>query len=832
MVLYLTTDVASAAGGLGAADLLVSGVALALTLVGFFAPEPGEAAGVRRLLALGAGLGLALLGLVAPDAPSLPRDLGLAVGPALAGALVLDLALTVPDVPPRLRAPAARWLVAAAAAGFATVGLLAVGPAITLAGEPLLVPPSGIRAPAFFGVVALVLAQLVRALRPRLGSGPDALAGNAWGLLGLLPGSAFVLAATALLGAGWLSPRGDVFRFTASLTAVLVLVGHAATIDPRRRFSAGPSTRRAFALVVTVAAAAAVAALAAGRIDPRPETLAFGVATLAFGGLVAWRVVERLVAWAVAPDRGRLLRALEEAAARLDLARDLPGLAAAVLPPLRAASRDLAAEPILYTRMPDREVRVDAAGEPHVRKRPAPDALAAYLAARPDEVLVRSDVEPLEVRRPDLRPVIEVLVSEDAFCAVPLTLDGEVEGVLVVPRGRRRRPPRLEELYALQALARRLVGLTTVLSAEARAQERAGTLLLERDRLEERIELLLDEREKLLADARVLKAGHAEADVTPLVAYSAPMRDLERRVADVAPLEAPVLLVAEPGAGVDRVARAIHRASGRRHGGLVLGDCAAVPPDQAAATLFGEAGVRSGWLELAAGGTLLLVDVPALPLDVQRALDEAIAARRARWAGDAPGTYDLDVRLVATARTPLPVLAAARLFDEDLAQRLSALRVDVPPLRDRVEDLRSLVLLGVTRACRALGREPLGVDEAVLAALAAHDWPGNLGELQSVLDRAVLAAPGPTIEPAHLPALRGEAPAPAGASPAVPAAPPPVPPPAPAEDPLEGTYEAVEKRLLARALERAGGNKSAAARMLGLKRTTFLDKVRRYELTH
>ncbi|HJK96301.1 MAG TPA: helix-turn-helix domain-containing protein [Polyangiaceae bacterium LLY-WYZ-14_1] len=184
-------------------------------------------------------------------------------------------------------------------------------------------------------------------------------------------------------------------------------------------------------------------------------------------------------------------------------------------------------------------------------------------------------------------------------------------------------------------------------------------------------------------------------------------------------------------------------------------------------------------------------------------------------------------------------------MDEELAQRLAPLRLRVPPLRERTDDLRSLAFLALDRACRVLGRPALGIDDDALALLRAHPWPGNLAELQSVLDRAALAAEGRTVTRRNLEALAELGSVPSRDPQLLQEAPTPPPEaeapdgstmPEPeldivgAPDPLDGTYAAVERRLLERALEKTGGNKSAAARLLGLKRTTFLDKVRRHHL--
>ncbi|NOY93355.1 MAG: hypothetical protein GXP55_19390, partial [Deltaproteobacteria bacterium] len=148
-------------------------------------------------------------------------------------------------------------------------------------------------------------------------------------------------------------------------------------------------------------------------------------------------------------------------------------------------------------------------------------------------------------------------------------------------------------------------------------------------------------------------------------------------------------------------------------------------------------------------------------------------------------------------------------FDPELAARLSALCLEVPPLRARRDDIPSLALLAIDRACRLLGRPAVGIDDAALERLLRYDWSGNLREFSHVIDRAVGQAAGPKIECADLP---------------------PLPQARPEADPLSGSFADVERRLLSAALTHAGGNKSEAARNLGLKRTTFLDKLRRLGL--
>ncbi len=410
---------------------------------------------------------------------------------------------------------------------------------------------------------------------------------------------------------------------------------------------------------------------------------------------------------------------------------------------------------------------------------------------------------------PEIRGLAEFLTSRDALCVLPLR-DGEhLEGAIVVPRGRRGAPLSLEEMMALHRLGRDIAVRLALLGSRDRAGRRVAELARQRDRMEERFEEHQEELNRLRANAQVLRGGRGQGRRAQApVAYSGPMKALLSRVEHVAPLDVPVLVVAEGGTPVDRVARVLHEQSGRSDGPFVVADCAGVASGDGEGELFGTEGAqgRPGWMRLATGGTLLLADVPALSLEAQHALVEALANRQARAQGGE--AYAVDLRVVATCRQPLGPLVEEGLFDAELARWLQRVELTMPALRERREDLSSLVLLSLGRACRLFGKAPMGISQQAMDRLREHPWPGNHRELQHVLERAVAKAEGPQILPEDLPPLQAKA----------------------AEDPLGGTYAEVERRVLERAMARAEGNKSEAARILGLKRTTFLDKLRRQNL--
>jgi two-component system response regulator HydG len=812
-VLYLVADLASRSEtGLAAPGYVVAAVAVVCALAPFTIRADLAIAGRRRVSALAAATGIALTAAVAPGRMSPLVDTFAALAAVVAGALVVDLAWSVPDAPRNWGRRTHRLALVAAAAVTGVLAIVAMLPPWYLGGQLVLLPARLRAGPALFALAALVVALALRLLRRRLGSSPGVLAANAWALMGLVP------AAIAGLGAWLLAPLppGEAGWSWAlgGFAAFATVAGHVGLVDLRRRREAGTAAPRIVAALVSVFAVGVAGALGSERLPRSPVVVGLVAGLLPLAGLALYRALLPGLRLALAPYRGRLIEAAEHAIRAAGTAASLEDAARAVLPRLRQASREGSAVPRLYSIDPAREVCIDASGEPLVRDRALPDALAEWLSARPGEIIVRPALEQHVVRRPELRRVVEVLVSLDALCVVPLSVRGELEGALVVPRGDRQTAPTLDELGLLERLGDQLAAVVSLLSSQVRAQRRAASQERGRLRAEERIEGLEEELEKLRADARVLRAGRSASRVeAPQIAYSSAMRAFEARLEDTAPLGAPVLMLAEGGSPVDQIARRMHERSGREDGPFVVVDAASVRPEDAAKALVGEGGGPShpGWLRLASGGTLVLADVPALGVEGQRVLAESLATREARPVGGHT-VYPIDVRVVATSRVPLSSLAAAGAFDEELAERLGKLSLTVPPLRERREDIPSLVLLGLDRACRIFGRNPVGIAPGALDRLVAYDWPGNLRELQHVLDRAMAACAGQQIGEEQLPSLGvAEVAAPAG-------------------DALDQSYAELERAALVRALDRAGGNKSEAARLLELKRTTFLDKLKRHGL--
>jgi transcriptional regulator with PAS, ATPase and Fis domain len=300
-------------------------------------------------------------------------------------------------------------------------------------------------------------------------------------------------------------------------------------------------------------------------------------------------------------------------------------------------------------------------------------------------------------------------------------------------------------------------------------------------------------------------------------AVSSRLADVFGVLRRLAKTDVTVTLMGETGTGKDVTAHALHEASARAAAPFVVFDCGAVPPNLVESELFGhERGAftgahaeHEGAFERARGGTLFLDEIGELPLDLQPRLLRALDSRSVRRVG---GTRDrqVDVRIVAATNRDLAALVQAKQFRQDLYFRLAAAVVELPPLRDRLEDLPLLVaqLLG------DLGRGFVHVPEATYEQLAAHPWPGNVRELKNVLAYALAFVDHGVLDAG---ALRF-APAAATTSPLE-------------RLPLGGqTLETLEQIAIKQTLAVTRGNKVQAARLLGIASSTLYEKLKRYGL--
>ncbi len=345
-------------------------------------------------------------------------------------------------------------------------------------------------------------------------------------------------------------------------------------------------------------------------------------------------------------------------------------------------------------------------------------------------------------------------------------------------------------------------------------------------------------RQSLERDARRLAPG-SRSVFHGLVGKSSPMRRLFARLAAAAPRKTTVLLVGETGTGKELCARAIHDLSDRRRGPFVPVNCAAIPREILASELFGHRrGAFTGAVADARGliaaaekGTLFLDEVTEMDGAAQVALLRVLEQHAIRPVG-ATGERPVDVRFVAaTNRVPDEAVADGKLR-LDLYHRLAATTIEVPPLRDRAEDLPILIdhLFARWAAAESLPT-PVLAPEAQ-EALRVYSWPGNVRELANALESAATFSRGPLIARADLPEriLRTPGVAPAAGAAGAGSAPvaPPVAAAPPEAAPLRTIHQS-ELELVHRALDEHGGNKAAAARALGISRKRLYAKLREIE---
>ena len=331
-----------------------------------------------------------------------------------------------------------------------------------------------------------------------------------------------------------------------------------------------------------------------------------------------------------------------------------------------------------------------------------------------------------------------------------------------------------------------LVGLAGVAASALEKARQLGRLRAENRRLQESFELVHD-----------------------MVGESQPLREAQKVLARAAPTDATVLIEGESGTGKELAARAIHLNSRRADGPLVKVDCTGLNENLLASELFGhERGAftgaiqqKKGKLEIADGGTVFLDEIGELPLPIQAQLLRVLQDREFERVG---GTKPIavDIRLVAATNRDLTEEVKKGNFREDSFYRINVVKLELPPLRERIEDIELLARYFVKEFSRRVKRPVLGVSPGALAILKRYEWPGNIRELANTIERAVVLGTTELIIPDDLPEMLVES------------------PPGPAREAAPGSYhEAVaekKKALILDAVSRAGGNITEAAKLLEL----------------
>jgi DNA-binding NtrC family response regulator len=303
-----------------------------------------------------------------------------------------------------------------------------------------------------------------------------------------------------------------------------------------------------------------------------------------------------------------------------------------------------------------------------------------------------------------------------------------------------------------------------------------------------------------------------------MVGESEEFQAVLRTIQVVAPMDATVLILGETGTGKELVARAIHDLSGRRGRAMVKLNCAAIPTGLLESELFGhEKGAftgaiaqKIGRVELADKGTLFLDEVGDIPPELQPKLLRVLQEQEFERLGSTR-TIQVDARLIVATNRNLEVMVNERTFREDLYYRLNVFPIHVPPLRERAGDIPLLVNFFVKKYSKRMGKHIERVPTETMRALTQWHWPGNIRELENVIERALILSPGTTLQVA-LGELKSR-----GSG-------------QPRHENVQ-TFAASEREIILRALREASGVIAVAAARLGMKRTTLNSKMRKLQIS-
>lgn len=329
----------------------------------------------------------------------------------------------------------------------------------------------------------------------------------------------------------------------------------------------------------------------------------------------------------------------------------------------------------------------------------------------------------------------------------------------------------------------------------------------------------------LKAEEEIVEPAEPATKAVIVKGKSLVMQRLYKHIDLVAPTKMSVLILGESGTGKEYIARLIHDSSRRKNYPFIAVDCGSLSKELAPSELFGHkkgsftsaVSDKKGVFELAAGGTVFLDEVGNLPYDVQKQLLRALQEQKIRPVG-AEKDIDTDIRIIAATNENIEKAISEGKFREDLFHRINEFMLQIPPLRDRIEDLDEFANFFVQQANEELGKNIKGIDEAALVELRQQSWTGNLRELRNVIRRSVLFAEGDMIEIGDLPVFTSDI------------------------SHMEIKPQQVErdsyalrpdneKEQIEAALEKARGNKTVAAKLLQIDRKTLYNKMHLYGIS-
>jgi DNA-binding NtrC family response regulator len=330
------------------------------------------------------------------------------------------------------------------------------------------------------------------------------------------------------------------------------------------------------------------------------------------------------------------------------------------------------------------------------------------------------------------------------------------------------------------------------------------------------------EHQRLRTEYRYLLSERDEQfDHYGIIGRSRAMEEVIRRAELVAETKSTVLITGETGTGKELVARAIHDRSAQRGMPLIKVNCAAIPETLLESELFGHVRgaftgattSKKGRFALADGGSIFLDEIGTMSLTLQSKLLRVLQEREFEPLG-AERTEKVDLRVIAATNRDLRQMVAEGKFQEDLFYRLNVIPIEIPPLRERRDDIPPLVEHFVRKHAQRIGRRLDRIDDALLAGLQQYDWPGNVRELENTIERAVVLSPGPAISGRAISVLGAAAPQTSGLP----------------SLKLRQNIEWVERETIRRALDSSGGIKKDAAELMGISQRALSYYLAKYRI--